>query len=68
MNREPVAVKTRKGYAVLHESGIYFLDRDANLNEKLSVIKERRRPEINLPVAERERLAKAIIFFRVTAT
>lgn len=62
MNREPVAVKTRKGYAVLHESGIYFLDHDANLNEKLSAIKERRRPEINLPVAERERLAKVIIF------
>lgn len=62
MNRKPVAVKTRKGYAVMHESGIYFLDNDADLNEKLSEIEKRRRPEINLPISERDRLAKAIIF------
>lgn len=55
-------IKTRNGYAILHESGIYFLDNEADLKDKLSTIEPRRRPEINLPVAERERLAKAIIF------
>lgn len=62
MNRKPVAVKLKKGYAILHESGIYFPNSEADLKERLAEIETRRRPEINLPVSERERLAKAVIY------
>ena len=62
MERKASTIKTKLGYAILHESGIYFLDDKADLQEKIALIETRRRPEINLPVAERERLAKAIIY------
>ena len=62
MDRKPIAVKIKNGYAILHESGIYFLANETNLKEKLAVIETRKRPEINLPVSDRERLAKAIIY------
>lgn len=62
MERKASTIKTKNGYAILHESGIYFLDEKADLQEKVSMIEKRRRPEINLPVNERERLAKVIIF------
>lgn len=62
MNRKPVVVKLKKGCAILHESGIYFPESETNLKERLADIETRRRPEINLPVTERERLAKVIIY------
>ena len=43
MNRKSVAVKFKKGYAILHESRIYFPNSEADLEERLAEIKTRRR-------------------------
>lgn len=49
---EPVVLKTKKGYAILHESGLYFLDKNDDIAKYTAEISKKRRPE--LPI-EREK-------------
>ena len=62
MNRKLSVINLEEGNVVLHESGIYFFDKEDDLDEKIIEIKDRRRPEIDIPREDREKLAKVIIF------
>lgn len=62
MNKEPAIIKLKNGNVVLHESGIYFFDKNEPLENKIPIIKERKRPEISVPKEQRDKLAKVVIY------
>ena len=62
MNKNPIVLKTKNGHAVLHESGIYFINRNDDLEKCLQEISLRRRPELPIEYTKRERIAKIIIY------
>lgn len=59
MDTRPIAVRTQKGYAIMHESGLYFLNEDEDLSDALTIINHQRQPKLEGP---KDRLAKAIIY------
>lgn len=58
----PIVVKTKKGYAIMHESGVYFLNEDENLEECRKKVATRKRPELNIDYNKREKIAKVVIY------
>lgn len=42
MDTRPIAVRTQKGYAIMHESGLYFLNEDEDLSDALTTINHQR--------------------------
>ena len=59
---EPVVLKTKKGYAILHESGLYFLDKNDDIAKYTAEISKKRRPELPIEREKREKLAKVVIY------
>lgn len=58
----PIAVKTKKGYAIMHESGLYFLDEDDNIEKRMDEISKKKRPEVQIDYSRREKIAKVVIY------
>lgn len=61
MDKTPLYIKTSKGYAIMHESGIYFLDETENLAESLKNISLKSRSSLS-SISKKEKLAKVIIY------
>jgi len=59
---KPLYVKTTKGYVVMHESGIYLLDKQQNLQQRLEEIELRKKPTENFCTDKKYTLGKVIIF------
>ncbi len=57
---KPIIVKTTAGYAIMHETGLYFLDKNDDLNKYIAEISQKKRPMINSE--KKEKLAKVIIY------